>query len=209
MDTGTGMTRDVIDHIFDPFYTTKERGKGTGLGLSTVYGIVRQSGGWVNVYSEPLKGASFRIYLPWLLESEKGPGNTDTITYSEDFQGKGEHILFVEDEEPIRRITEKMLKDNNYIVYSVDSAERALEICKRECGNLNLLLSDVVLPGMSGVELVEQVNEYYPELKIILSSGYADEKSQLEIIEKKGYKFIQKPYTPAILLRIIREIFTE
>ena len=203
------MSREIMDHIFDPFLTTKERGKGTGLGLSTVYGIVRQSKGWINVYSEPGRGSSFRIYLPWLSTREGDQIRHDTVTDIENHRGAGERILLVEDEEPIRHITSKMLKDCNYEVYTAESAEEALDICSRKSGTLDLILSDVVLPGMSGVDLAEHVNEIYPELKIILSSGYADEKSQLDIIEKKGYAFVQKPYTAGVLLRIVREILTD
>lgn len=205
-DNGIGMSRETMEHIFDPFFTTKERGKGTGLGLSTVYGIVRQSGGWINVYSEPDKGSSFRIYFPWLTLPENVHSDADNSVAPEDVRGNGERLLLVEDEEPIRRVACQMLKDNNYTVYSAKSAEEAIAVCASEQGNFSLIISDVVLPGLSGVELAEYMNEHFPDIKILLSSGYADEKSQLETIEKKGYPFVQKPYTAGVILRIIKDI---
>lgn len=204
-DTGIGMPKEIMEHIFDPFYTTKERGKGTGLGLSTVYGIIRQSGGWINVYSEPDRGASFRIYLPQILGKRENHNRRQNGVANNNIRGEGEQILLVEDEEPIRRITGQMLKDNNYVVCSVASGEEAIDVCKQKQGKFSLIISDVVLPGISGVELAESIHDTYPDLKIVLSSGYADEKSQLGAIERQGYPFVQKPYTTEVLLRIIKD----
>ncbi len=209
-DTGTGMDETTREHIFEPFFTTKAKGKGTGLGLSTVYGIVKQSGGWINVYSEPGKGSTFRIYIPAHTASPEDQNKlSKEATSMEELKGNGERILLVEDEEPIRIVTQKLLSSNGYVVFSAESAEKALSIFKRKKGDFHLVLSDVVLPKKSGVELAGQLLALKPKLNILLSSGYADEKSQWSIIREKGYPFIQKPYTSKKLLHSIKENMKE
>ncbi len=209
-DTGSGMNRDTMEHIFEPFFTTKSRDKGTGLGLSIVYGIIKQGGGWINVYSEPEKGSTFKIYLPVFSSDIKAKRRVGTgILTAEELSGNGERILLVEDEEPIRRAVQRLLRDHGYHVFSAETAEAALTIFKKEKGDFQLVLSDVVLPGKSGVELVERLLVLKPGLKVVLSSGYADEKSRWSAISDRGYPFIQKPYTLEKLLSVVKETITK
>jgi two-component system cell cycle sensor histidine kinase/response regulator CckA len=203
-DSGTGITKEIMEHIFEPFFTTKAKGKGTGLGLSTVYGIIKQSGGWINVYSEPGQGSVFKTYLPVSSADIDGKGKAE-IPAVEKLSGNSEKILLVEDEEPIRIATQRLLSEHSYQVSSTESAEKALTIFNQEKGDFQLVFSDVVLPEKSGVELVEQLRALKPEIKVLLSSGYADEKSQWSAISDRKYPFIQKPYTAEKLLRIVKE----
>ena len=205
-DTGTGMDKETMEHIFEPFFTTKAKGQGTGLGLSTVFGIVKQIDGWINVYSEPGRGSTFRVYIPAFFGGSKDKNElTPKTTSLQKLHGNGERILLVEDDESIRTVALRLLTENGYKVIPAVSAEEAMAIFDRENRNFQLVLSDVVLPGKSGVELVGQLLTLQPELHIILSSGYADDKAQLSVIQERGYPFIQKPYTTDKLLRSIRE----
>ncbi|MBI4186725.1 MAG: response regulator [Chloroflexi bacterium] len=205
-DTGTGMDKETMEHIFEPFFTTKAKGQGTGLGLSTVYGIIKQIDGWVNVYSEPGQGTTFRVYIPAFPDSSEDKNElTKESTSLEELHGNGERILLVEDDESIRTVTLRLLTENGYQVLPAESAEEAMTIFDREDGNFQLVLSDVILPGQSGVVLVGQLLTLQPALHIILSSGYADDKAQLSVILEKGYPFIQKPYTTEKLLRSVKE----
>jgi two-component system cell cycle sensor histidine kinase/response regulator CckA len=205
-DSGVGMSKEITEHIFEPFFTTKAKGKGTGLGLSTVYGIIKQSEGWINVYSEPGRGSTFKIYLPVFSSGLEGKHRIEAeIPTVEGLNGDGERILIVEDEEPIRVTAQRLLSEHGYLVSSAESAEAALIIFDTEKGNFELLISDVVLPGRSGVELVEQLLTLHPGLQVVFSSGYADEKSQWSAISDRGYPFLQKPYTAEKLLRVVKE----
>jgi signal transduction histidine kinase/ActR/RegA family two-component response regulator len=205
-DTGTGIDAETREHIFEPFFTTKAKGKGTGLGLSTVFGIVKQSGGWINVYSEPGQGSTFRIYLPVFSVGSEGKNKRiKELTFFQELHGNGERILLVEDEESIRAVAERLLTENGYLVFSAGTAEEALAIFNKEAGDFQLVLSDVVLPTNSGVELANQLLTLKPELHIVLSSGYANEKAQLSAIREKGYPFMQKPYTKEKLLHGVKE----
>jgi len=203
-DTGIGMDKETIQHIFEPFFSTKGTGKGTGLGLSVVYGIVKQHKGWVNVYSEPGQGSTLKIYLPSV--SIKPKETSKEKTSLEEIQGNGERILLVEDEEEVLGFATKALAENGYIVYEAANAEKALNIFEKEAGNFDLIFSDVVLPGKTGLELVDQLLSLKPELRVLLSSGYTHNKSQWPLIKKKGFQFLQKPYALADLLRAIREV---
>ncbi len=205
-DSGTGMSKGIMEHIFEPFFTTKAKGKGTGLGLSTVYGIIKQSGGWINVYSELGQGSTFKIYLPVFSDILEGASNAKAETPTvQALTGNGERILLVEDEEPIRAAAQRLLSENGYHVSGVESAEAALVVFNKERDTFQLVLSDVVLPGKSGVELIEQLLALKPGLRVLLSSGYADERSRWSAISDKGYPFIQKPYTAEKLLRAVKE----
>jgi signal transduction histidine kinase/CheY-like chemotaxis protein len=205
-DTGIGMDKETREHIFEPFFTTKAKGEGTGLGLSTVYGIVKQIGGWINVYSEPGQGATFRIYLPTLSDSAEGKSELSKETASSpELRGNGERLLLVEDDELIRTATQRLLSETGYTVLSAGSAEEALAIFQREDGDFQLVICDVVLPDKSGVELADQLLALQPELRVILSSGYTDEKLRMSAVEEKGYPFLQKPYSTEKLLRSIKE----
>jgi signal transduction histidine kinase/CheY-like chemotaxis protein len=202
-DTGSGMDKEIIDSIFEPFFTTKGPGKGTGMGLSVVYGIVKQHEGWVNVYSEPGQGSTLKIYLP--ASSLKVEEETEETISLEELQGNGERILLVEDEEEVREFTTMVLGENGYVVCEAASAEEALDIFDKEAGNFDLIFSDVVLPGKSGIQLVDQLISHKPEIRILLSSGYTDHKSQWPVIRERGFRFLQKPYGLTDLLRAIRE----
>ena len=202
-DTGIGMDKETIPHIFEPFFSTKGAGKGTGMGLSVVHGIVKHHEGWVNVYSEPGQGSTLKIYLPAVsLKPEEEP--EDAIS-QKDLQGSGENILLVEDEEGVREFATSALHENGYVIYEAASAEEALDIFEKEKGNFDLVFSDVVLPGKGGLELIDQLLSQKPDLRVLLSSGYTDQKSQWPVIRKRGFRFLQKPYALTDLLRGINE----
>ncbi len=203
-DTGVGMHKATLDHVFEPFFTTKEKGRGTGLGLSVVYGNVQRHGGWIEVDSEPGKGAVFSVYLP-VAECESKKQEKDA-SVSRDLFGHSERILVVEDEDVVRDFACKALRDTGYDVFDVGSAEEGLEAYKRESGDFDAVFSDVVLPGKSGVQLADELLSLDPELRILLSSGYTDEKSQRTRISEKGLRFLQKPYSLADLLGTMREV---
>ncbi len=203
-DTGAGMDKDVIQHIFEPFFSTKETEKGTGLGLSVVYGIVKQHEGWINVYSEPGKGSMFKVYLPAF--SVKLEDGTNEAISLQELQGSGERILLVEDEEGVRDFGMRALGENGYMVFEAANAKEAMESFEKEKGNFHLVFCDVVLPDKSGPQLVEQLLSRKPELLVLLSSGYTDDKSQWSMIYERGFRFLQKPYALDDLLRTIKEV---
>ncbi|MEW5803617.1 MAG: PAS domain S-box protein [bacterium] len=203
-DTGNGMDAKTIEQIFEPFFTTKGVGKGSGLGLSVAYGIVKQHEGWINVYSDPGKGSVFKIYLPALsAKAKKKEGEAIPL---QKFQGKGERILIVEDEEEVRKLTVRILRDKGYSIIEASNVQEALEIFEQAKRKFDLVLSDVVLPDQTGIELVEQLLSRQPEIRVLLVSGYTDQKSQWPKIKERGFRFLQKPYDLAELLRTLREI---
>ncbi|MGA1790991.1 MAG: PAS domain S-box protein [bacterium] len=203
-DTGTGMDKDMLGKIFEPFFTTKEPGVGTGLGLSTAYGIVKQHEGWIHVYSEPGYGSIFHVYLPALagkeLHRRKEPVSLKKL------QGTGERILIVEDEDGVRRFAKKALEMNGFVVFEAANALQALSLFDRERGDLDLVLTDVVLPDINGVQLAGQLKEKNPELRIILCSGYSYINLQWSVIKEKGFHFIKKPYNAYDLLKVLKEV---
>ncbi|MBN1782403.1 response regulator [bacterium] len=205
-DSGIGMEKETMERIFEPFFSTKGPGRGTGLGLAVVYGIVKQHDGWINVYSEPNHGSTFKIYLPVstdeaLVEREK----IDPAI----LVGKGERILVVEDEQRVRDLAKKVLGKHNYQVITAENMAEAEAIFKKEKGDFELLFSDVVLPDGNGIELTDRLIKKKKNFKVILSSGYTDKKSQWEIIKKRGIRFLQKPYSLVALLQAVREILDE
>ncbi|MBA7704875.1 Blue-light-activated protein [subsurface metagenome] len=173
------------------------------MGLSVVYGIVKQHEGWVNVYSEPGLGSNLKIYLP--ASSLKAEKETKETVSLKELKGSGERILLVEDEEEVREFATMVLGENGYVVYDAASAEEALDMFDKEAGSFDLIFSDVVLSGKSGIQLVDQLLSRKGELRILLSSGYTDHKSQWPVIEERGFRFLQKPYGLTDLLRAIRE----
>ncbi len=202
-DTGMGIPRDVMDQIFEPFFSTKGPGKGTGLGLAVVYGIVRQHGGWINVYSEPRHGTVFKIYLPAADgETEESADDTGKDRQS---RGDGQRILLVEDERTVREFAARALRQSGYVIVEAGDAEEALRIFHKEEGHFDLVFSDVVLPDKSGIKLTEEIAEESPDMPVILSSGYTDQKSQWPMIEERGYRFLQKPYSLPELLGVVGE----
>ena len=201
-DSGCGMTETVLERIFDPFFTTKEAGKGTGLGLSAVYGIIKQHNGWIHVESDVNSGSRFEIYLPATSESHDESSEPDTSM--EKIAGNKERILLVEDDEGVRFYLNHILERNGYVVFQADSYRKAMSVFETENGKFDLVFSDVVLPDNSGIDLVETLLAHNPDLKVILGSGYTDEKSRIDAIQSRGFQFLQKPYFMVDLLRAIR-----
>jgi CheY-like chemotaxis protein len=201
-DTGVGMTSEVKKRIFEPFFTTKGKGKGTGLGLSTVYGIVKQSGGNIWVYSEPGQGTTCKIYLPQVDEpleeiKEKMLGEVP--------RGR-ETILIVEDEEVVRKLAVKLLQRQGYKVLEASDGGKALILCEEFKAPIHLILTDVVMPGMSGRKLVDRLKPIHPEMKILYMSGYTDNAILQHGVLEPGTNFIQKPFTVESLPRKVREV---
>ena len=203
-DTGMGMTPEVRERAFEPFFTTKEKGKGTGLGLSTCYGIVKQSGGNIWIYSEPGRGTTIKIYLPRVdgsLEEPKEPGEAPEI-----FKGT-ETILVVEDEMEVRKLVAQILKGQGYTVIEASGGEEALKVARESTGRkIDLLLTDVVMPEMSGRELAETLPFRHPGLKILYMSGYTDNAIAHHGVLEEGINYIQKPFTLEALARKVREV---
>jgi two-component system cell cycle sensor histidine kinase/response regulator CckA len=201
-DTGCGMDTDTQAHIFEPFFTTKELGKGTGLGLATVYGIVKQSGGYIWVYSEPGKGTSFKIYLPLVEENAELP-KPDSAP--DDALCGSETILLVEDEEMVRALALAILERYGYTVLAAKHVNDALRIAQEGPRPIHLLLTDTIMPGMNGPELAVQVLAIRPEMKVLYMSGYTDKAFTSTAAWKPGTAFLQKPFIPQTLGRKVRE----
>jgi len=201
-DTGTGIPREIQAQIFEPFFTTKEQGKGTGLGLATVYGIVKQSGGYIEVDSEPGQGTVFRIYLPRL---DAAAVTVDRSVRPAAVAGGTETILLVEDEEGVRELARDILRASGYTVLEARNGAEALLLCERHQGPLDMLLTDVVMPRMSGRELAERLAPLRPELSVLFMSGYTDDAVIRHGVLAAGTAFLQKPFTPAALVLRVRE----
>ncbi len=200
-DTGSGMTKEVLEQVFDPFFTTKETGKGTGLGLSTVYGIVKQSKGNIWVYSEPGKGATFKIYLPRVdkpIREKKKEKKPKTLTGSET-------ILVVEDDDMVRNFVARVLKGLGYRILSAGDGQEAISIAGDHQGPIHLILTDVVMPGMSGGELEEKMSVSRPGIKLLYMSGYTDNAIVHHGVLDERKTFLQKPFTHEALGRKVRE----
>ena len=202
-DTGTGMDRATQARIFDPFFSTKEKGKGTGLGLSTVYGIVKQSGGGVLVQSEQGKGSTFKIYLP---RNDSGSDSSDRPTPPPTTLRGSETVLLVEDDEQVRSLTLSILRRHGYDVVAAATGGDALLICKSHAGTIHLLLTDIVMPQMSGRELWERLAPLRPEMKVLFMSGYTDDAIVRHGALSAELAFIQKPLMPAALLAKLRQV---
>jgi len=206
-DTGTGIPENIMENIFEPFFTTKEAKNGTGLGLSVAYGIIQQHKGWINVYSEKGSGTIFKIYIP-ASDKEVSYKKDEKIDLIET-KGYGEKILVVEDDESVRLTAVRALRRSGYIVTSAMSAEDALNFFINNKSNFDLVLSDVVLPGKSGIELAHNLKKRFPEMEIILGSGYTDAEKIRTEVTNKGFAFIQKPYEIFSLLKTIRQMLKE
>ncbi|MBI5419354.1 MAG: response regulator [Deltaproteobacteria bacterium] len=202
-DTGSGMDPETISHIFEPFFTTKEVGKGTGLGLSTVYGIVKQSGGYIWVYSEPGRGTTFKIYLPQATEEAETAKPAEVRA---GLLGGSETILLVEDEDSVRSLVREVLARNGYTVLAARNGEDALRACDGNAGAIHLMLCDVVMPGMSGVELARRIVPLRPEIKVLYMSGYTDTAIVRQGVLDPGTAFLEKPFAPDALARKVREV---
>jgi CheY-like chemotaxis protein len=201
-DTGHGMTRDTQSRVFEPFFTTKEKGKGTGLGLSTVYGIVKQSGGSIWVYSEPGRGTTFKIYLPRVNEeadAQVAPAVTN---------GKGgtETILLVEDEDAVREVASRILRRHGYTVVEARNGADAMRQFKDGGTEFDLIVTDIVMPEMGGLELAQRVREWTPDARILFTSGYTEDAVLRRNFLDPGAEFVEKPFTPARLAQRTREV---
>jgi PAS domain S-box-containing protein len=202
-DTGIGMNEETKSHIFEPFFTTKGIGKGTGLGLSTVYGVVKQSGGYIWVYSELGQGSVFKIYLPRVDAAVQQSRPSELAP--ELFRGV-ETILLVEDEQSVRTLTRSLLEEGGYTVLEASNGMHALELAGRHSGPIHLLLTDMVMPGMNGRVLAQKMTEARPKMRAIYISGYTGSLSGHEELFDAGATLIQKPFSRSTLLRKLREV---
>jgi two-component system, cell cycle sensor histidine kinase and response regulator CckA len=205
-DTGTGMDADTQARMFEPFFTTKGQGKGTGLGLSTVYGIVKQSEGHIWVYSEPNKGTTFKVYLPRVDDVAQVETVPESLT---ELPRGRETVLLTEDEEAVRRLTKTILESNGYRVLEAASGDEALSLYKQHAGPVDLIVTDVVMPRMSGRELAEKLKSLRPGIKILYVSGYTDDAIVRHGLLDQRMSFLQKPFTPDALLRKVRDVLAQ
>jgi CheY-like chemotaxis protein len=203
-DSGVGMDAATQAHLFEPFFTTKEKGKGTGLGLATVYGIVKQSGGDIWVYSELGRGTTFKIYFPAVKERVE-PRDVRAAAPEAAPQGLGT-ILLVEDEEAVRKLAASVLRKSGYAVLEAPSGPDALEVASRHAGKIHLLVTDVVMPRMSGRELAKRLVEARPGLPVLFVSGYTTDAIVQNGVLDPGVSFLQKPFTSADLIRRAQEL---
>jgi PAS domain S-box-containing protein len=201
-DNGLGMDAATQSRIFEPFFTTKEKGEGTGLGLATVYGIVKQSAGDIALHSAPGNGARFEIFFPRVdlaVDSEASQSVTHTPPGSET-------ILLVEDEESVRALVRQVLKRKGYNVLEAEHVSQALQICREHGGTIDLVVTDVVMPEMSGRDLATQLTALRPQMKVLYMSGYTDDATLRRGILPRGTSFLQKPFTPEVLVRAIHDV---
>jgi PAS domain S-box-containing protein len=202
-DCGIGMGPETVAHIFEPFYTTKESGQGTGLGLSTVYGIVKQSGGYIWVYSEPGKGTTFKVYLPRVAEQVEAKPERVELPAA----GNGsETILLVEDEEAVRELASRILSAKGYSVVAATSAREAEKAAAKHAGEIHLLLTDIIMPGTSGRDLARRITGRHPRTRVLYMSGYTDNVLAQGGVLEAGLSFLQKPFTPGALVQKVRDV---
>ena len=200
-DTGHGMDAETRARIFEPFFTTKEMGKGTGLGLATVYGIVKQSGGYIWVESVPGQGSAFHTLLPRVAE----PPQPKLLQDSFSFRSGGETILLVEDDPALRKMAAEVLRDTGYKVVTAQSGTEAIKVAAQHHGPLDVLLTDVVMPGMTGRELAGQIVTTHPRIRILYMSGYTDDAIGHHGFQGRTWRLLQKPFTHAALVRHVRD----
>src|SRR4029077_4777264 len=201
-DTGCGMDKETQVHIFEPFFTTKEAGRGTGLGPSTVYGICKQNGGYIWVYSEPDKGTIFKIYFPQAVGAAQPAGQAETSAL---LPSGSETILVVEDEEPLRRLARTCLESNGYSVLDVPDGDAAVEPVAGHEGPIHLVLTDVILPGMSGRDLAKHLTTCRPEMKVLYMSGYTNDLIAQYGVLDPDTMLLEKPFTLRSLLTKVHQ----
>ncbi|HYT62698.1 MAG TPA: response regulator, partial [Gemmatimonadales bacterium] len=202
-DTGSGMSEETKARIFEPFFTTKPPGRGTGLGLSTVYGIVKQSGGNIWLYSEPGKGTTFKIYLPTV---EALPADIGNVAPADAVRHGGGTVLVVEDDEQLRRLTHRALAAHGYTVLEADRGRAALDIARRHKGMIDLLLTDIVMPDTNGRELADTLRAARPGLRVLYMSGYPDGAIASHGMLEPGVAYLAKPFTTDAITRKVREV---
>jgi CheY-like chemotaxis protein len=205
-DNGQGIKKEHQDYIFEPFFTTKEEGKGTGLGLATVYGIVKQNDGYIWVYSEYGIGTTFKIYLPRMEGEVKAV--TEVSKVEPVFEGH-ETILVVEDEEDVRQLICETLEKYHFEVLQAPHGEMGLKLCRQNSNPIDLVITDVVMPHMSGKEFIERLIEIHPEIRVLYISGYTNEAIVHEGILEANTHFLQKPFTPSELIKTIRRLIDQ
>jgi CheY-like chemotaxis protein len=202
-DTGIGMSAEVRSRLFEPFFTTKESGKGTGLGLATVYGIIRQSGGHIVVYSEPGRGTSFKIYLPRVDQPPPGP---ERPSGEHEVVGGSETVLVVEDDPGVREIATSMLARKGYHVLSAPEGAAAMAVARDYRGDIQLLVTDLVMPGMTGRAVAEALTAARPGIRVLFISGYTDDAVVRHQVLEAGAPYLQKPFTQRALAAKVREV---
>jgi two-component system, cell cycle sensor histidine kinase and response regulator CckA len=202
-DTGIGMTEEVLSHIFEPFFTTKPRGTGTGLGLSTCYGIVKQNNGGIYVASAPGQGTSVRIYLP---SFETIADVLKTVAAAVSFPGGNETLFLVEDDSTIRTLIKQNLVSAGYFVLDAENGEEAISLVLDRQDPIDLLITDVVMPVMSGKLLADRLSTLFPGLKVLFMSGYTDDEIARHGVLEEDTSFIQKPFSIIVFMEKIREI---
>jgi two-component system cell cycle sensor histidine kinase/response regulator CckA len=205
-DTGTGMDAETQSHIFEPFFTTKEQGKGTGLGLATVYGVVKQSGGFIWVYSEVGKGTSFKIYLPRVDQPVEKSGSTQSS--SEAPRGTGT-ILLAEDEQDVREVAREFLESGGYTVIEARDGVEAIQLVEKHKGAIDLLVTDMVMPGMTGQELSVLLRQKRDGLRILYMSGYSEHAAAESVQGDASIRLLTKPFSRWAFLRAVHEILKQ
>ncbi|MBN1584658.1 MAG: response regulator [Anaerolineae bacterium] len=202
-DTGTGITDEVKSHLFEPFFTTKERGKGTGPGLSTVYGIVKQANGHIEVESRVGEGSTFRIYLPHIeakvVVNESQP-RSSVLAHGT------ETLLLVEDEDIVRELARRVLERQGYTVLAARLPQHALDLMQNYVGPVSLLIADVIMPGMDGPELAKRLLELRPDLQVMYMSGYTDDELSDHGVLESGFTLLPKPFDPNELVQAVRKM---
>jgi len=204
-DTGIGMDAATRSRLFEPFFTTKGVGYGTGLGLATVYGIVKQSGGSIYVYSEPGQGTTFKIYFPKATEGQPPAAATAAPSVLEGV----ETILVAEDQPDVRALTRSVLERYGYTVLEASNGHEALRVLREHPRSIDLLLTDVVMPTLGGGRLAQEVDDSYPHMKVLYTSGYTDDAIVRQGVLQDGLAFIAKPFTPAALAAKVREVLDD
>lgn len=202
-DSGSGMNNETLSHLFEPFFTTKAPGKGTGLGLSMVYGIIKQSGGYISAYSEVNKGTTFKVYLPLVsgTPQAEGANKTGKIAYK-----PSETILLAEDEETVRNLAARILSDQGYKVLEAGEPLQAIQIMQNHKEKIDLIITDIIMPGMIGLGLVQRIQSTHPDVKVLYISGYTDTAMLHQGVLESDTPFLQKPFTPQTLLKKVREV---